>query len=1164
MTRIAMKRVFKTGFSTKGTGSFAAVLHIIWAETLSTVRLVRFSLITLLLSGSTLFAYALSCLVYFNIAPYNVSFVGGTPPYLLGNLDPAYFFFFQAGLLLLVFDQRHRLRRNRLLEVIESQPVMNWQLQLGRTLCYSCLVWLIVVINVFLMQCIGLVSQLFRFDFADTIQLHSMFNLLVVDAPVALLFWTSLFLLLNHVFRSRLLVLVSSIVVMYGYYLWVVNTPFASVDLLSHSSNQTLFISEIVPALPSMTTWIMRLGVLLLAIALLAIGAWWYRRTDSVNKVWIWVFPWVLLTVSGVVLGSGVLYERSHANELRGWRGAHLTYKWNAKLDIQAIRGQVVINPRKDMRINLDLGFNLTSESPVQTLVFTLNPGYSIASIHVNETRCEFEFDQGILAVSVPFEIAPETDYSLQMEATGRPNPYFAYLNTPYDYMNDADFPIQALHSFGTDGSIYNRQFIALMPGVYWYPMPGPVPRAADDDSFRGDFFDVELQVQLDAPSAWKLVGPGTSQPNPNEPSQYQIKPNIPIASVGLFASNFVKVSQNFQDTELALYLHARHAKQVSSLGDHRDNILKKIETFMSELSDEEISPPFENVAFVEVPNRLRTIGAGWNMDRGNSLPGIVLLKELGFPTMNIKRMVKDVEQAYEGRENISNWIWIGLRFTAENGLANDNFFDAFHDQSWKHIVSLNGEYYKTLDLMFRGISVIRNGADSNELFSIFATAQTARMTGLNLHSALGLDRGRERGIFRKETLRDFEMIHKARPVIWDRMERTALPSLMFEAESYQTNFEILLLKSEKIANAFNMYPRYIDEQLINRWLVTLRQEFAGKQFSYDQAMTRARHSGFDIEFLLNEWLVSDTLAGFETSRGTMIGIAPSEEGLSRYLFSYNIANTQPTAGIVNSYRRAFAIAGNTSKRVSFILESQSGETMTWIFDVGTGLSLNRTRLGFVASTQNVLVDKSILAEEKIEDTDFIPEWEGIVVDDLDAGFVVHQSQPGRTRFRFAPYDWFLRDFAHDLFDGVLPDIGSGGGSIPQLIWVRRTEPNAYGRYRRTTAISKVGSSRKLHPVSFEAKIPRADRWSLDFYVHQPYDYWLPRAVENFNILVENGSNSWTQDFEPSASFQDMGWQNIGEFDLIAGQTNVVIKGTNKPSVIYADAIRWRRKVPDD
>ena len=140
---------------------------------------------------------------------------------------------------------------------------------------------------------------------------------------------------------------------------------------------------------------------------------------------------------------------------------------------------------------------------------------------------------------------------------------------------------------------------------------------------------------------------------------------------------------------------------------------------------------------------------------------------------------------------------------------------------------------------------------------------------------------------------------------------------------------------------------------------------------------------------------------------GTTIRIAPDEEGTLRYLFSYDISNTQPTSGIVYSYRRAFALRGNSSKRVTFIWEAFPTNTNGLIFSVNTGLSLNRGPIGFFSPTQNIPIDESILAEDRIEDSAFEPDRTGIVVDDLDPGFVVRQPEPFLTRFQFAPRDWF-------------------------------------------------------------------------------------------------------------------------------------------------------------
>ena len=1129
----------------------------------SVIRLFRFWLVAILLSSASLIAYALSCLVYFNIAPFNISFVGGTPPYLLGNLDPTYFLFFQAGLLLLTFDHRNRIKQNRLLEVVESQPVTNLQYQLGRTLCYSGLVWAVIVVNVLLMQCIGLVSQLFNFDIADTIQLHSMFNLLVVDAPVALLFWTSLFLLLSNLLRSRLLVLVTSVIVMLAYYLWVLNTPFSFVDLLSHSSNQTLFISDIMPALPSTTSWIMRIGVLLLVVALLTLGAWWYLRTDSANKVWTRLLPLTSLAVAGLVLSTGVLFELIKANEIESWKAAHLTYEWNTKLDIQAIHGEVEINPSKQMRIDLDLYFRLTSESPVQTLVFTLNPGYRVSTIYLNETACEFEFDRGILAVSVPYDVEPEIAYSLKIEAMGKPDPQFAYLNAPYDYRKDANFPIQALHSFGTDGSIYNRQFVALMPGAYWYPVPGPVPSAADDDSLRSDFFDVELRVQLHASSSWKLVGPATSQPNPNDPSQYQIKPNIPIASIGLFASEFVEIAHEFENIKLGLYLHSHHSKNFAALEQHSSNLVAKIEEYLAKFEQDGFPVPYQSLVFVEVPNILRTIGGGWRMNRMNSLPSMILLKERGLPTLNVDRLVHEVEAEDADQQDIFEKIWRTLYYASENALGSENLDSPIRDQIWSHIVFVSGEHKRALDLIFFAIMGRFTPSPSAGLFSIYASAHASRITGVNFPSALGLDRSGGSGGRPGEGLKWGEMRFEARPSIRNYMEQAELPSLNFEPNTHQHDFEVLYLKSKTIHQRLFYYFGFIRGVAnVGPWLSSLRREYLGQQFSFRDAMERARDFDLDLDPFLEDWLAKDSLAGFEVSPGTTIRIADSKKGKPRYLFSFEIANTQSTTGYAYTLGASLLpiiLKGDTSKRVTIVREVDSTDLFEVSFTVDTGLSLNRGPIGFVLQAENVPIDESLTPVDKLEESDWVPQQNEIIVDDLDAGFVVYQANPIQESLRILPQDWFSFSDTSELFDGTLPDI-DWRFSVPSTRWVRRTEKNAFGKFRRTVANSSVPRSLKLHPVRFVAEVPDAGKWSLDFYVHQPSNRRQYGSLASFKFEIENSSNRWEIEFDPNSS--EVGWKFVGDFDLAAGKTDVVLVGATKPSAVYADAIRWRKTAP--
>ncbi|MYC25557.1 MAG: hypothetical protein F4X56_06545 [Gammaproteobacteria bacterium] len=1127
--------------------SLWTAVQVARTEIWSLIRLFRFWFVVILLSGTAMSAYVLSCLVFANTAPYNISSVGGTPLYLLGNLDPAYFVFFLAGLLLLVFDFQHRIGRYRLEEVIESRPVTNLEFQLGRTLCYAGLIWMVVCVNVLLMQLFGFGSQLFKLHIADTVQLHSMFNLLLVDAPVSLLFWTSLFLLLTMLLRSRLLIVSASAIVLLVHYLWVLNTPFLFVDLLSHSSNQTLYVSDILPALPSITSWIMRIGTCLLALAFIGAGAWAHSRTHHMSQIWTKVIPIVSFGVGVLVMSAGVGYELSKSNEIRNWQQAHLSHDWNATLDVRSIQGEVQINPNQRMHLDLNIAFILTSQTPTKSLIFTLNPGYQISTIEVDDTSCDSEFKHGILEVSVPFELQPESEYSLNIVAEGKPKPHFAYLNAPYDYLADKKFPIQAIHSYGSDGAIYDSRFVALMPGAYWYPVPGLVPRAVDDDLFGSDFFEVELKVQLHAPSSWKVVGTGTSQTNPKERNEYLMKPNIPVASIGLFASEFERMSHDFENVDFALYLHLQHSKNFVALEQYKSELLAKIDGYLKKFEEEGFPIPYSSLVFVEVPNKLRTIGGGWRMGRVNSLPGVILLKERGLPTLNIDAMVKRIEIAETAQDDRSSRIWSRLYGASNLALGNENLDSPIRDQIWNHLVSTSGEHRKVLELLFHIWMGRFTPSYTEGLFSIYASAHASRWTGVNL-PATDLE-----GLFWRE------MDYSGRPSVHNLSERTALTGLAFNPDDYQQEFEALYQKCFSIYQSlfwyFNFRKQNGDR---NQWLAELRRRYGGQQFTYNDMITVAREFDIDIGLFLDDWFSKDTPPGFEVSPGTATRIANSEEGSLRYVFTFDVANTQSTTGFVYLLTGSLppiVIEGNTSKRFTVLQELDADDSEAASFTIHTGFSLNRRRFGVVIPTDRSSVDATLAPVDKIEESDFVPQRDEIIVDDLDLGFVVHQSNPLPFLFRYAPRDWFWVSTMHEDFDGTLPDIDLRF-STRNARWIRRTEKLGYGKFRRTVAISRVTRSLKLHPVRFVAEIPKAGQWSLDFYLHKPTNQIEYGSLASFNLEIENNSRLWKNAVNPDSS--EVGWKLVDNFELDAGRTDVVLVGVSEPSIVYADAIRWR------
>ena len=63
------------------------------------------------------------------------------------------------------------------------------------------------------------------------------------------------------------------------------------------------------------------------------------------------------------------------------------------------------------------------------------------------------------------------------------------------------------------------------------------------------------------------------------------------------------------------------------------------------------------SLSFVEVPNRLRTVGGGWRMDALNVLPGVVLVKERTLPVANIALKPQENEQPIDRFEQLQSFF---------------------------------------------------------------------------------------------------------------------------------------------------------------------------------------------------------------------------------------------------------------------------------------------------------------------------------------------------------------------------------------------------------------------------------------------------------------------------------------------------------------------------
>jgi len=1149
-------------------------------------RSTRFWLLAVFLTLILQSCYMLACWYLSYHLPYDPTAGINAPKYLLGNIDPTFFLLFQWASLILLFDAAQRHKRNRINEVVATTALTNLEILVGRMLVVSGIIWGVAVLNILVMQLVGSFS-FFGWKHAETIQWHSVANLVLIDGPVNLIFWTSFCVLLGVLFRSRVLVLLVGGATTFGWYWLVIRSPYSVLPLVSPSSNDSILISELVPSFLSLDLLSVRISYLAISGLFLVWAALFWHRVADVRhrKLNLGLLPICTVCALGTYfLGAwGIL---GPYNEHDRWKRTHADYEWVDDINIHQISGDILIDPHRNLDTKLVISLVRNSGSTKQPFVFTLNPGMKIQNIEVGGTPVEHDFNNGLLKIQnlnikigVPFELA--------INARGKPDPKFAYVDSVVNYLTDSDIPVHAVKLLGMHGTVYHPSYVALMPGAHWYPTAGPIHAKAGFLERHRDFFDVDLTVTL-KPKDWSLVASAASTKIPDTTNTHKILASRPVAEVGLFASRFEQATIVVGGIPFSMFLNSKHKANLHPISDWNSTLQEIAESWIREYQNLELFHLDSGINFVEVPRSLRTVGGGWRMDAVDTLPGgLILLKEHGYPRAQLQlaldRYVKRVRSwemdPEEEAELLSKVPLEMLALYFNRGKGTDAPWTSLNKHLWTHHMSPADERAFFLNQVINWLLVSLpaeiNWGNRNRQFSIYSTLRISDFTMFQLIAA-------RRGL--KDVLENPNIVHPRyesdavriertfieRSSIWNHLEKSVstLPGS-------QEKMEASLLKSREIAAEL---LEVNGQEALHRWINEMRKQYFAQPFSYLDLINSAKQHEIEYKPFLIDWSSQNTIPAFLVHDPKIRQIANDEWGDSQYQTTLMLENTQPVAGYVklmvptedtahspfSDYviQESIQVEANTALLVNLV----TAYSMRGI-RIDPGLSFNREDIFIELNEQPPGQNSIQTPSATIEVVNSIPENHSIIVDDLDEGFVVHQPIPrlGHSP-RFGPIAWINVKYADIELDKRLPIQPRVGltRSISNF-WQRQTEHLfvvPLGRYRQTYAYVKA--EKEIPTAEFETTITHDGEWQLDY--HYPWiapTEWrseseVPEDDTLSLVISQSGSTQITPLDIKSMAY---GWNSVGRFELNDETVSVKIlyrpKTTAESVTIYADAIRW-------
>ena len=243
----------------------------------------------------------------------------------------------------------------------------------------------------------------------------------------------------------------------------------------------------------------------------------------------------------------------------------------------------MAIEPGERLTLDLDLRVALPG---AEDAAFAFNPDLDIERLHVDGEAAAYRHESGVLRVPLG------GDAIISLVASGIPNPRFAYLDAAVD---PALVPLdeRRFKVLGSEGGIFDRRYVALMPGLHWLPKP-----------LGGDSRDVfEADIEVAVPADYQVAGPGR-RPG-GDGGRYRFAPRRPVSAVGLFVGRFERVALDVGDVAVELLLHPDHTRNLDVLAEARELVVDRIETLFDEAERIGVGYSYGSLALVEVPDTL-------------------------------------------------------------------------------------------------------------------------------------------------------------------------------------------------------------------------------------------------------------------------------------------------------------------------------------------------------------------------------------------------------------------------------------------------------------------------------------------------------------------------------------------------------------------------------
>jgi hypothetical protein len=897
------------------------------------------------------------------------------------------------------------------------------------------------------------------------------------------------------------------------------------------------FPSEIMPGLTDMPGGLQRLGVTIAALGLLALAAAVHPRLDGGSRSRKAISGLVMVAMAVGLMSVAVHSRLDWLQQLESWKNAHVARTGEPIPDIVDINGEVTIEPGKRLAIDVSMRIQARSDQALASALFSLNPGLQVTGVTgANGEQLAFNHADGLLEIELGRLLAAGEEAVIRLSADGLPDNRFSYLDsarTP-----EALSPREGvLFMLGFERALFDRRFVALMPGTHWLPAAGADIGRDDLRTRERDFYKVELTVKT--PHDWLVAGPGRRHQLAD--GGFRFAPPAPVSEVCLIASRFVSRSAEIEGVQLELLVHAKHTRNLDTLAEAAPEIESRISEMLSQAREAGLAYPYDGFTLVEVPTLLRGFSGGWRLDTALAPPAMVLMRESSLPTARFDVPFRKPERFRDQEGGIPRAKRVRVERFFLNDFTGGNLLIGAARSFFYHQTAAHGAEALALNFVLEDLTThVVTGTRGYFSAHIF-NPELGQMIARSIQSYSGT--ARREGNFAATLIE----VATSRPEVWNAVLDVALKDLD-PVENPQRTIDALTLKGGSLAQS--LYDE-LGAEGMGKLLAKLRQDYSGKSFDIGDVMAAGDSVEAELGRLLSDWLTTTQLPGFVGSGAEAFRLPDSDDGTARYQLLASIRNDEPVPGVI---RLQYRIGSEADREVllSDPIRINGRGTTEWgvvVSKVPEGvfvepyLSLNRDR--FRIPMQQPDGDTIVQQEpfEGMRSLAWVLPRDQITVDDLDQGFSVDNGDES-SGLRIG-----ARSSQEIELDQGLPTQAYGKPSV----WSRAFSPTSWGKYRHTFVYIQAGTGNKH--AAFSTDLDSPGTWQLE--LHLPHKQRFPRYESwgTWHLEIINPAGRHQADLD--ATNAPRGWNLVGSYELEGGEVTVKLSDQNDGDIVIADAIRW-------